>query len=108
MTVATEVPQRPKKKVVARVTKVDEWCRWERGHDPGCRLAKHWSGLRIYDADEGFRGEIIGIEWNAAAAQNVAVVRGARGQVETYCILDLPALIIAAKDEQHEYIVLEI
>jgi len=28
--------------------------------------------------------------------------------VETYCILDLPALVIAAKDEQHEYIVLEI
>ena len=73
--------------------------------------ARKWSGCRIYDAAEGFRGEIIGLndgfEWNDGEdPQNVAVVRGSAGQREFYCVLDLPALIKAAQDEQPDYIVL--
>ena len=78
--------------------------------DGGKVLAEKWVGLCVRDDEFRFTGEVVGMKWvkKAAPPQICAEIRSHDKKVtETYCVLDLPAMVIAAEDEQVLDVLLE-
>ena len=75
-------------------------------------LEAKWKGLYVRDEDMGFSGEILNFEWKNRSsgvrpAQYCAVVEAHDLSVcESYSVLDLPEMVIAAESEQPEGVVL--
>ena len=75
-------------------------------------LEAKWKGLYVRDEDMGFSGEILNFEWKSRSsgvrpAQYCAVVEAHDLSVcESYSVLDLPEMVIAAESEQPAGVVL--
>ena len=75
-------------------------------------LEAKWKGLYVRDEGMGFSGEILNFEWKNRSsgvrpAQFCAVIESHDGNVcESYSVLDLPEMVIAAESEQPEGVVL--
>ena len=78
--------------------------------DGGKVLEEKWVGLCVRDDEYRFTGEIVGMKWvdDTEPPQICAEIRSYDKKVtETYCVLDLPAMVIAAEDEQLLDVLLE-
>ena len=75
-------------------------------------LEAKWKGLYVRDEDLGFSGEILNFEWkdrnsDVRPAQFCAVIESHDCSVcESYSVLDLPEMVIAAESEQPAGVVL--
>ena len=75
-------------------------------------LEAKWKGLYVRDEDMGFSGEIVNFEWkdrnsDVRPAQFCAVIESHDYSVcESYSVLDLPEMVIAAESEQPAGVVL--
>ena len=78
--------------------------------DGGKVLGEKWVGLCVRDDEYRFAGEIVGMKWvdDTDPPQICAEIRSYDKKVtETYCVYDLPAMVIAAEDEQLLDVLLE-
>lgn len=78
--------------------------------DGGKVLGEKWVGLCARDDEYRFTGEIVGMKWvdDTEPPQICAEIRSYDKKVtETYCVYDLPAMVIAAEDEQLLDVLLE-
>ena len=78
--------------------------------DGGKVLGEKWVGLCARDDEYQFTGEIVGMKWvdDTEPPQICAEIRSYDKKVtETYCVYDLPAMVIAAEDEQLLDVLLE-
>ena len=73
-------------------------------------LGEKWVGLCVRDDEYQFTGEIVGMKWvgDTEPPQICAEIRSYDKKVtQTYCVYDLPAMVIAAEDEQLLDVLLE-
>lgn len=78
--------------------------------DGGKVLEEKWVGLCVRDDEYRFTGEIVGTKWvdDTEPPQICTEIRSYDKKVtETYCVLDLPAMVITAEDEQVLDVLLE-
>ena len=78
--------------------------------DGGKVLGEKWVGLCVRDDEYQFTGEIVGMKWvgDTEPPQICAEIRSYDKKVtQTYCVYDLPAMVIAAEDEQLLDVLLE-
>ena len=94
--------------VRAELENHEEAARYQK--DGGKVLGEKWVGLCVRDDEYRFAGEIVGMKWvdDTDPPQICAEIRSYDKKVtQTYCVYDLPAMVIAAEDEQLLDVLLE-
>ena len=94
--------------VRAELENHEEAARYQK--DGGGVLGEKWVGLCVRDDEYRFTGEIVGMKWvdDTEPPQICTEIRSYDKKVtETYCVLDLPAMVITAEDEQVLDVLLE-